>query len=179
MKETPNNPSKKLRIRFAYPWTKNTAARRDPRYQFLRSAITAAGANVLRRCPSEIARLRSAHGRRVAESIFKRLEHTDILVADLTDQNPNVMLELGYAFALERAGAIQHIFLFCEQNHAPRVKQKATLPSDLAGFTLTYYRTVEVCVPGKPGYEVVDQQGFATMFRALICKVVANQVNKP
>lgn len=179
MKQAINNPMTKLRIRFAYPWTKNTDARRDPRYQFLRRVIKDSGGNVLRRCQREISRLRAGHGNVVAESIFKCLEHTDILVADLTDQNPNVMLELGYAFALKRAGAIQHIFLFCEKNHAPGAMQKVTPPSDLAGFMVTYYRKVQVHTPGKPCYEVVDQLGFRTMFRALIGKIVASQVVKP
>jgi hypothetical protein len=40
---------------------------------------------------------------RITEQIYEAIENADALVADISDRNPNVMYELGYAHALKKA----------------------------------------------------------------------------
>jgi len=45
-------------------------------------------------------RLRSSAGRSILDSIVTKIKNTQVVIFDITDKNPNVMLELGYALAL-------------------------------------------------------------------------------
>jgi hypothetical protein len=56
------------------------------------------------------------------------IDSSDLIIADLTSENPNVMYELGYAHALRK----QTILLLNEQD-------KAGIPADLAGYLFLTY----------------------------------------
>jgi hypothetical protein len=66
---------------------------------------------------------------RITEQIIASIQQADALVADITDLNPNVMWELGYAHALERPVVI------------------LTQNVDQAPFDLHDYRQVEYAIP--------------------------------
>ena len=66
-------------------------------------------------------------GRPFAELIQNTIEHADIIIADLTGNNPNVMYEVGFAHALRKPvlllvqGGVAHV------------------PSDMAGYLYIVY----------------------------------------
>lgn len=183
MKRTTENPPKKFRIRFAYPWSADADARSDSRYQFLKRAVTQAGGAILqdmqKRRLAEIARLRAVQGDNLAESIFGRLEHTDVLVADITGRNANVMLELGYGLALSRKNEIRHVFLFCETDYSFNLIVKPAPPSDIASSFISYYRNVAAPTANAPIYELLDQSGFAGKLVSVLRGTSDGQENSP
>ena len=81
-------------------------------------------------------RLRSTSGSFVFESIRERMSNAYAVIFDITDKNPNVMLELGIALELQRN--IEHpakVFLIaCAESFSDEL-----LPSDLRGYFLTTY----------------------------------------
>lgn len=62
-------------------------------------------------------------GRILRDQILQRIETSDIVIADISDNNPNVLYELGYADALKRDGAIL--------TKSNKEKEKYTVPSDV------------------------------------------------
>lgn len=173
MIQSVQNPANKLRIRFAYPWSKDASALDDLRYQFLRQAVISSGGKALKETKTEIARLRTTHAENVCSGIFNRIEHTDILLVDLTQRNPNVMLELGYFMALKRranGGALEpkRFFLFCETSYAFQTIEQPPPPSDLAGLLITYYRNYAAPTAERPCYKILDQRGFSAKIQAIL-----------
>ena len=81
-------------------------------------------------------RLRATSGTFVFESIRQRITNSYAIIFDITNKNPNVMLELGIALELQRH--IEHpakVFLIA---HAESFYHDL-LPSDLKGYFLTTY----------------------------------------
>lgn len=179
MKETSNNSTKKLRIRFAYPWTNETTVQDDTRYQFLREIVLRAGGESLKDAEAETVRLRAVQGENVAESIFGRLDYTDVLIADITNRNANVMLELGYGLALTRKKEIQHVFVMCETDYTFGAVKRPAPPSDLAGYLIVYYRNTAAPTVATPTYELMDNQAFASKMQSVLRAALDAQGQKP
>jgi len=72
-------------------------------------------------------------GTRVAEIIIKAIESAEMIVVDLSRQNPNVLYELGYAHALSKPTLL-----------IVNTDDISTIPSDIAGTRLLFYDTTNL-----------------------------------
>jgi hypothetical protein len=78
---------------------------------------------------------------RILDSVRTHMHHADAFIAELTDANPNVMFELGAAFADRRDRPIVQLLnnsLKCSPDDRPK------LPADLAGMIYVDY---SLCLP--------------------------------
>ena len=66
-------------------------------------------------------------GATIFEALQQAIERADLIIADLTQSNPNVLYEVGYAHALSKP------ILFIVQREVGRV------PSDIAGYLYLVY----------------------------------------
>jgi hypothetical protein len=80
-----------------------------------------------------ISRLRARHGTGVLKSIKKRIKKSDILIFDISGNNPNVLFELGYAMAVKGSHS-ENIFVLSSNSKDP---------SDLALIMRTEYSLVK------------------------------------
>jgi len=80
-------------------------------------------------------RLRSSAGRSILDSIVTKIKNTQVVIFDITDKNPNVMLELGYALALSNDNEYLSIYLICKKGE-PLPKN---IPTDLHGYFISEY----------------------------------------
>jgi len=81
-------------------------------------------------------RLRSTSGTFVFNSIRQRISTADVVIFDITQFNPNVMIELGMALEMQLAQeSVAKVFLILEAKSF----EPTLLPSDLAGYFLTNY----------------------------------------
>jgi hypothetical protein len=92
----------------------------DVFYDTIRSTCSSAKANCLR-VDKEI------HTRNVLTVIYERINTSDVIVADMTGQNPNVYFEAGYAAALKKP------IVFLTQN-------ESDIPFDLRQYNHVVYR---------------------------------------
>jgi hypothetical protein len=98
-------------------------AKLDPLRLFLSDALLAEGIQVLR-----LDEMRFRSGATWTNAIADAIQAADIILADVTSANPNVMYELGYAHALKKST----ILLRASEPHRD-------IPFDLGGFLyLTY-----------------------------------------
>ena len=101
-----------ITIRIAYEWTdrnrKPKAAPPDKRYAFIRDQIKLVAKEVANRVTKHkgnfdlsvhIGRMRALHGSELLPRFRELCNTTDIIVFDITGENPNVMLELGMAMS--------------------------------------------------------------------------------
>lgn len=84
-------------------------------------------------------RLRSSAGRPMLESITAKIKNSQVIIFDITDKNPNVMLELGYAIALSALNDYQSIYLICRKGE-PLPKN---IPADLHGYFISEYNVIK------------------------------------
>ena len=87
-----------------------------------------------------------AAGMPMAETVQQAIERADVIIADLTGSNPNVMYELGFAHAVRKP------VLLMVQKGAGHV------PSDMAGYLYLVYD------PSKPGELRYDIQTWALRY---------------
>ena len=80
-------------------------------------------------------RLRSSAGRSILDSIIAKIKNSQVVIFDITDKNPNVMLELGYALALSNDNDYLSIYLICKKGE-PLPKN---IPTDLHGYFISEY----------------------------------------
>lgn len=80
-------------------------------------------------------RLRATAGGFLFESISNRIRKADAVIFDITNNNPNVMFELGIALEVSKNSESFKIYLIHEGDDYSEVK----LPSDLLGFYFTLY----------------------------------------
>ena len=80
-------------------------------------------------------KLRSSAGRSMLDSILKRIKNSQIIIFDITEKNPNVMLELGYALATATNTEFLSIYIICKKGE-PLPKD---IPTDLHGYFITEY----------------------------------------
>lgn len=82
----------------------------------------------------EFRKLRASAGRFLFERIFERIKEANILLVDISGNNPNVMMELGIALALQKETRFPEIYLL--------QKGKIKTPSNINGYFVNMY-TVE------------------------------------
>ena len=95
-----------LSIVIAYSWA-GLAPKKNPKWIALRGLLIPIGKEVERLAEKSgiklhvsVNRLRARHGGCILSVIKDRIRDADVLVFDLSDNNPNVLLELGMALAL-------------------------------------------------------------------------------
>ena len=89
-------------------------------YDLIRSAAAIAGVDVLR------ADSMAASGRTIAEDIQGAIQSASLVIADITNDNPNVMYEVGFAQAQGKP-----VLLVAASSRA--------IPFDMAGFRVSIY----------------------------------------
>lgn len=144
-----------LNIRIAYPWGKG-ATSKDQKYLFLKGLVRNTASAVEKMAVLEgaaiqvsVSRLRARHGVEILAEIRRRIRSADVLLFDLDNENPNVLIELGIALSsIENAPAI---FIL--------LKEGQKIPSDLSGYLITFYREIE-------DYRLVDSSGFTAALRS-------------
>jgi predicted DNA binding protein len=82
-------------------------------------------------------RLRASAGKTMLESIFKRIETSNVVIFDISEDNPNVFLELGIAIALTKNNYNISVYLIKERKEKGSLL--AELPSDLQGYFISEY----------------------------------------
>ncbi|MBM3431667.1 MAG: hypothetical protein FJX92_01520 [Bacteroidetes bacterium] len=82
-------------------------------------------------------RLRASAGKTMLESIFKRIETSNVVIFDISEDNPNVFLELGIAMALTKNNYNISVYLIKERKEKGRLLSE--LPSDLQGYFISEY----------------------------------------
>ena len=130
----------------------------DPKYLFLKSladtgtqavnGMTWANGEPVKAYSS---RLRVLHGALIIDDIRSRIRTSDVLLFDLDQENPNVMLELGIALANSEDG--KRIFV--------RMKQGQNIPSDLNGYLISFYEESDE-------YKLMDPKGFYAALRSAV-----------
>jgi hypothetical protein len=80
-------------------------------------------------------RLRSSAGRPIIDSIMEKIKDSQVLIFDISEKNPNVMLELGIALALSKENPFHSIYLICKKGE-PLPKD---IPTDLHGYFISEY----------------------------------------
>ena len=83
-------------------------------------------------------RLRSSAGRSMLDSIISKIKNSQVVIFDITDKNPNVMLELGYALALSIDNDYLSIYLISKKGEP----LPHNIPTDLHGYFISEY-TIE------------------------------------
>ncbi len=147
-----NNPSlHPIQIRFAYAWNgENGEMLKEKKLlwallkKILKQCCDTINSAQIRKklplIPFRVSRMRAIHGDIILNNLLKRCDETNILIFDITERNPNVMLELGIALGI-RNGVTGNIFILTEVDKDEKPLQK--IPSDLQGYLLTYYQTLK------------------------------------
>ena len=137
-----------VKVRIAYPWrigrgkrdatAERGQKRRSALIKFAKACAHAATTAVTSQLglretavSVDVERLRGSAGAFLSDVIFSRLSDTDVLIADITGHNPNVMLEVGAAIASKKT----RVFLVKELPANAGVGHLA--PSDLQGYYVT------------------------------------------
>ncbi len=100
-------------------------------------------------------RLRSRHGGTVLGTILRRIDEADVLIFDISGNNPNVLFELGYAVARKGIDS-ERIYVFSES--ATTTAQKT--PSDLQCVMFTKYEKSETNSKSGQAFKLTDANGF-------------------
>jgi hypothetical protein len=82
-------------------------------------------------------KLRASAGRTMLDSIYKRIVNSQVVIIDLTENNPNVYLEAGIALAIEKDNPYLSIYFIREKKEG--LKLPEGIPSDLQGYFITEY----------------------------------------
>jgi hypothetical protein len=80
-------------------------------------------------------RLRSSAGRSMLDSIMTKIKNSQVIIFDISEKNPNVMLELGYALALANENEFLSIYLIREKGEI----LPNGIPTDLHGYFISEY----------------------------------------
>lgn len=83
-------------------------------------------------------RLRASAGRTMLESIYKRIENSQVVIIDITRFNSNVFIEAGIAIALSKKYAYLSVYFIKEVHDNEDLL--LNLPSDLQGYFISGYK---------------------------------------
>lgn len=172
----PQKSTLPITVHVGYPWPKGAAGEKDGDqvWKFVRDLIETAASTVAKiqanhaapKLPIRINRLRAMHGGSVLDVLLRRLLQSDVLIFDITGQNPNVVLEIGLALACK--GTEGSAFILQKVDAAGRVTKEAAHPSDLSGYFFTRYRRV---AKGRGRtFQLIEPQGFAAVLRPRLIK---------
>lgn len=82
-------------------------------------------------------KLRASAGRTMLDSIYKRIINSQVVIIDLTENNPNVYLEAGIALVIEKDNPYLSIYFIREKRED--LKLPNGIPSDLQGYFISEY----------------------------------------
>lgn len=82
-------------------------------------------------------KLRASAGRTMLDSIYKRIINSQVVIIDLSENNPNVFLEAGIALAIEKDNPYLSIYFIREKRED--LKLPNGIPSDLQGYFISEY----------------------------------------
>lgn len=120
----------------SYEWSKNDAGMSNTAYK----AFKKLSQNINNRLGVNknlvnYRRLRGSAGSFLFPSIFKMIRNADIIIVDITNNNQNVLLELGIAIAIQQeVKSDLEIYLIREVK-----KRRNKIPSNLVGYFITDY----------------------------------------
>jgi hypothetical protein len=148
----------KISVLFGYPWDSKNRPANDVKYNFLHGIIKKGTAGMEKmigeggeRVTVTNSRLRGKHGAPILDDIRSRIHAADVLIFDLDECNPNVLLELGVALANPLEGKFVFILM----------KERQRIPSDLSGYLISYYKVTHE-------YTLVDPLGFYAALRSAV-----------
>jgi len=177
--------NKTITIRVGYDWSSDENGKNSSsRWSFIRGLINKTIVEINKRQKRlqkealniRLARMRAIHGGEVLGTFVKRCKESDILVFDISTENPNVMFELGLAIATKERQPC--IYIFHEQDGDRFLIDK--IPSDLRGYFITTYRNT--LSKGRASFRLVDHKGFTSSLIARIRETARNKglmVDKP
>lgn len=82
-------------------------------------------------------RLRASAGKTMLDSIIKRIETSNVIIIDISENNANVFLELGIAIALTRNNNNISVYIIKEKKENQSLL--SSIPSDLQGYFISEY----------------------------------------
>lgn len=82
-------------------------------------------------------RLRASAGKTMLDSIVKRIETSNVIIFDISQNNANVFLELGIAIALTKNN--DHIAVYIIKEKIEKQSLLSSIPSDLQGYFISEY----------------------------------------
>jgi len=117
-----------------------------------------------------VARLRATHGVELMKDILKRIDSSDILIFDISGDNPNVLLELGYSIAkhkIKKSKPRIYVFERCDKK----------TPSDLSGILITKYDPMPNYKPSnkKVYAKLKDTKGFRSAILGALKEISAKK----
>jgi hypothetical protein len=126
-----------------------------------------------------VRRLRSRQGGTVLGSILSRIEEADVLVFDISGNNPNVLFELGYAMA-RKGTESGRIYIFSESEESVSASEGlisdwSRIPSDLRGTMLTVYQKNTVGKSSQTVLKIRDAKGFQSALLATLKEIAADR----
>ncbi len=83
-------------------------------------------------------RLRASAGRTIFESIYNRINKSQVVIIDLSHPNPNVFIETGIAIAVSKQCEYLSVYFIKELNENNSLLDN--LPSDLQGYFISGYK---------------------------------------
>jgi nucleoside 2-deoxyribosyltransferase len=113
-----------------------------------------------------VRRLRSRHGGTVLGTILRRIDEADVLIFDISGNNPNVLFELGYAVA--RKGIDSERIYFFSESDSPE-NHKA--PSDLQCVMFTKYEKSEAIPSHRAAFSLKDAKGFQSALLSTLTEI--------
>ncbi len=166
----PENPP--VTIRVGYEWKKDVHPAADKRWHFRTETVMGVVESVVREASKKkaahplsvrVSRMRALHGAMLLPSLIDRCEKSDVVMFDITEQNPNVMLELGMALAFKGPYS-GRVFVFQEAG-GEKDEPIHDAPSDIGGFFFTRYKAN---LKAKLGYSLRDYPGFRAALKTRI-----------
>lgn len=172
---------KSIKVSVGYAWQKDSSNEKtkpvneDALWQSIRTRFAGVCKTVGKKnnLNVSLSRLRATVGDFILPSIMRKIEHSDVLIFDLTKAdyvlstekdgsirngiNQNVILELGAALALKK-----HIILMCSS--------AVKIPTDLSGLYVAKYRAEES--DGKIQRNFEDEKGLTTAFVGMLRKTI-------
>jgi len=104
-------------------------------------------------------RMRAMHGGDLLGAFLERSKRADILIFNITGNNPNVLLELGIALGIKGLNGNVFIMQEVEESNKPI----SPTPSDLNGYFFTRYKKDK-----KKGLKLIETQAFLAALKSRI-----------
>ncbi len=82
-------------------------------------------------------RLRGSAGRTILKSIIKRIEDSQVIIIDITNENSNVFIETGIALALEKSNPFLSVYFIRKKSDSKKLPEG--IPGDLQGYFISEY----------------------------------------
>jgi hypothetical protein len=178
-----------IRIAIAYGWREfdGNPDGLNSHWDFLKKSVESVVSELEKRAlkrqkPSRplrvsVGRLRGRHGGSITGAIFKRIQQADVLVFDVSGNNPNVHFELGCAAAIKGIDS-GRIFIFCQTGSQEVVSNQEVFrpASDLSGFLFTRYLLNSKSAEQSLSYaKLQDTAGFKAALRSTLIEIACEK----